>query len=315
VTAEIGKNMSIDTRQLVGVACQFESHGTVCSGWFYPPASESYRGCVVMAHGFGAAPSGPLADVARSLATAGIAAFAFDFRNFGASGGQPRQLLNIDRQLEDWGAALRYVRSRGDVDPDRIGLWGSSLTGGQVITVAARDHQIAAVVAQVPYTDGWSIARAAGLRHNLKALPAISYDLLRAAVGLSPHLIDGLGPPGTSAAVSTRYSDLYEVVRTRAPAWRNLIAARSLLDLYRFRPRKVADQIRCPMLVVLTYRDLVAPSEVAIRIAQELPYVELALFPARHFDLYGGEVLARALRTEILFFGQHFGMRSDQPNG
>jgi hypothetical protein len=58
-----------------------------------------------------------LAPYAERFARAGIAALAFTYRHFGDSGGEPRQLLDIDRQLEDWGSALRFVRGLENV-PD-----------------------------------------------------------------------------------------------------------------------------------------------------------------------------------------------------
>jgi uncharacterized protein len=169
--------------QLGRASCEFDSGGVRCRGWFYRPDSEPPHACVVMAHGFGAAPHGPLGHVARRFADAGIAAFAFDYRHFGASDGEPRAVLNVRRQLEDWAAAIDYVRSRTDVDSSRVGLWGSSLSGGQVIAVAARDHRVAAAVSQVPYCNGWAVARAAGLKRNLRLLPAVALDLVRAAAG------------------------------------------------------------------------------------------------------------------------------------
>lgn len=281
--------------------CEFESGGVLCRGLFYQPDAEPPYPCVVMAHGFGAGPTGPLGVVARHLVATGIAAFAFDFRHFGASGGEPRQIVNIAHQLEDWHAAIEHVRGRNDVDPARLGLWGSSLTGGHILAIAARDHEIAAAVSQVPYCDGFSLARAAGIRHNLRLLPAVVRDLLRALGGRQPYLIAGLGPPGARASLSTKFSDLYIDVIERVPAWRNQVAARSVLQVYRFRPIVLADQIRCPLLVVLSYEDRVAPPGPALRTAQRLPYVELALFHVRHFDLYTGEARERALHTEATF--------------
>ncbi len=43
-----------------------------------------------------------------------------------------------------------------------------------------------------------------------------------------------------------------------------------------------------------------------MRAARGLPYIELALFHGRHFDLYGGETYERAVRTEVRFFRHHF---------
>ena len=285
--------------------CEFDSGGVCCRGWFHRPNADPPYACVVMAHGFGAAPETPLGDVARRIAQAGLAAFAFDFRGFGASEGEPRAVLSARRQLEDWAAAIAHVRSRDDVEPDQVGLWGSSFTGGQVLAVAAGDHRIAAAVAQVPYCDGLSLAYAAGLVSNLRLLPAVIRDLRRAATGAEPYMIDALGPPGRQSAISARFPDLYSRILERMPAWPNKTAARAVLQMYAFRPIRLASQIRCPLLVVLSYHDQVAPPAAAVRAAQRLPHVELALFRARHFDLYVGETRERALRTELRFITHH----------
>lgn len=284
----------------------FDSGNVRCQGWLYEPDGDPPYACVVIAHGFGASPEGPLGRVARRLAGAGLAAFAFDYRNFGASAGTPRHLLDVNRQLEDWGAAIAFLRSLDIVDPDRIGLWGSSFSGGQVIAVAAGDPAVRAAVAQVPYVDGYALARAAGLRHFLRLLPALVRDTLQTKLLHRPYVIEALGPPGQRAALSTRFPDLYDELNENALAgWENRIAARSLLDIYRFRPVRIASDVNCPLLVVLTYEDQVAPAATAIRAAQDLPYVEMAMFSARHFDLYTGEIFERAVATEAKFLARH----------
>lgn len=83
---------------------------------------------------------------------AGYHCIAFDYRYFGASTGQPRQLLDIPSQLADWHAAIAYARSLPNVDPDRVGLFGTSFSGGHVIQIAAKDHRIAAAISQCPFT-------------------------------------------------------------------------------------------------------------------------------------------------------------------
>src|SRR5690349_20947540 len=127
----------------------FESGGWRCAAWVYEPEGEGPFPCVVLAHGWTGVREQRLDAFAERFASAGLAALVFDYRHFGASEGEPRQLLDIGRQHEDWVAAIAYARTRGDVDPDRIALWGSSFSGGHVVSVAARDRRIAAVVAQV----------------------------------------------------------------------------------------------------------------------------------------------------------------------
>ncbi|MEH0532630.1 prolyl oligopeptidase family serine peptidase [Streptomyces stelliscabiei] len=106
------------------------------------------------------------------FAQAGIAALAFTYRHFGDSGGHPRQLLSIKRQLTDWDAAIDYVKARPDVDHTRIAVWGSSFGGGgHAITVASRHPELRAAVAQCPFTDGLASALALGPLASLRITP------------------------------------------------------------------------------------------------------------------------------------------------
>ena len=117
---------------------------------------------VILGHGLGATREMRLDAFAERFAQAGIAALAFTYRHFGDSGGQPRQLLSIKRQLADWDAAIAWVKDRRDVDGTRIAVWGSSFGGGHSITVASRHPELKAAVAQCPFTDGLASALALG---------------------------------------------------------------------------------------------------------------------------------------------------------
>jgi len=77
---------------------------------------------VVLAHGWTGVREQRLDAYAERFAAAGLAALAFDYRHFGASTGQPRQLLDIKRQLADWAAAVAFVRTRSELDAGRVGL-------------------------------------------------------------------------------------------------------------------------------------------------------------------------------------------------
>ena len=100
--------------------------GTPIRAWFYPPRDSSAPApCVVMGHGFGGTKAAGLDNYAVRYQAVGLSVLAFDYRHFGDSGGEPRQLIWIPYQLEDWAAAVQYARSRKDVDPEKIALWGS----------------------------------------------------------------------------------------------------------------------------------------------------------------------------------------------
>src|ERR1700756_4395883 len=114
----------------------FNSGRNRISAWLYRPASdgsEAKAPLLVMAHGLGAVRTMRLDAYAERFCAAGYACLVFDYRHFGASDGQPRQLLDVERQLADWSAAIAFARSRTDVDNKRIVLWGTSFGGGHVI--------------------------------------------------------------------------------------------------------------------------------------------------------------------------------------
>jgi uncharacterized protein len=156
---------------------RFASGGEECAAWLWPPAdSDAPAPCVVLGHGFGALKEARLDAYAERFSAAGYAALAFDYRHFGGSDGEPRQLVDIARQRADWQAAVGFTRGLEGVDSDRIAVWGSSLAGGHVIHTAAVDDRVAAAIAQVPHTDGIATLRALGLRRALRLTVLGSVD-------------------------------------------------------------------------------------------------------------------------------------------
>lgn len=93
---------------------------------------------LVMAHGLGAIKEMRLDAFAQRFADAGYAALVFDYRHFGDSTGEPRQLLDITLQRQDWSAAVDFARTLPGVDGSRIVCCrGTSFSGGHVIATAA----------------------------------------------------------------------------------------------------------------------------------------------------------------------------------
>ena len=151
---------------------------------------------VILGHGLGAVREMRLDAYAERFAAAGYAALAFTYRYFGDSGGEPRQLLDIRRQHEDWRAALRYARTLGGIRPDAIALWGSSFAGGHVLEIGASEPGIAAVVSQCPFTDGLASMRAADPKVAARLTVLALRDELAARAGRRPC---ASRPPGRPA--------------------------------------------------------------------------------------------------------------------
>jgi fermentation-respiration switch protein FrsA (DUF1100 family) len=281
----------------------FDSGGARCAAWLW--ADGEPRPCIVLAHVFGAVRSG-LAAYAERFAAAGLAAVAFDYRHLGDSEGEPRQLLDIGRQLDDWRAAVDFARSLDGVDPDRIVLWGGSFSGGHVAIIAAEDSRVAAAISQVPFSDGLSAIRAAGLANACRLTVAGTRDELSGLRGRPPFTIPIAGPPGRTAVMNSPDAEPgYRMMFPPGSGFRNEIAARIGAHVVFYRPFRHAARIACPWLVCVADHDLVTPPQPAIRAAMRAPRGELRRYDSGHFDIFGGELFERAVADQLAFLARH----------
>lgn len=135
---------------------------------------------ILMAHGWGGV-AAALRREAVEFAQAGYFVATFDYRGWGKSDARViltskapaektnqrftaevqelREIVDPHEMIVDWQNALHWVVGEPQADADRIGLWGSSLSGGLIVSVAARDSRVKAVHGQVPALDGrWALA-------------------------------------------------------------------------------------------------------------------------------------------------------------
>jgi dienelactone hydrolase len=286
----------------------FQSSGTRCAAWLYRPA-ESGGGptpCVVLAHGFSGVRDQRLDAYAERFAHAGLSALVFDYRYFGDSDGEPRQLLDIRRQLDDWRAAVAYARTLEGVDPARIAIWGSSFSGGHVMTLAARDPALAAAVSQVAFADGLITLPSLGIGHVLRLTREGLRDQVAALRGRPPHMIAGAGPPGSHSMMNRPDAEPgMQAITPPGSTWRNEVAARIALHVGIYRPARQAGRIRCPILFcVADNDDLTVPGPV-LKAASKAPRAEVKRYPIGHFDIYVGEAFERAVSDQTDFLKRH----------
>jgi dienelactone hydrolase len=281
----------------------FDSHGDVCAAWLYLPTGTGPAPVMVMAHGLGGTREMRLDAYAERFRAAGYACLVFDYRYFGASGGEPRQLLDIESQLQDWASAIDHARSRSDVDTSRIVLWGSSFGGGHVIVAAARDRKVAAVISQCPFTDGIASGLASNTWTSTKLSGRALGDLAGSVIGRPPLMVNTAGRPGTTALMTS--PDSYDGYLALAPdadeTFHNRVAARVALQIVRHRPGRRAKDVRCPILFVVCETDSVAPAKATLRYARTAPHGEIKTYDAGHFEIYLGEAFERVVGDQIEF--------------
>lgn len=282
----------------------FVSSGTTCAAWLYQPDGPGPHPIVVMAHGFSATRELRLDTYAERFQAAGLGVLLFDYRHFGASDGRPRQLLDIRRQLDDWRAAIRYARNLAWTD--RIALFGSSYSGGHVVTLAAEDPGIAALVAQCPFSDGIATLRRIGLPTALRLTGHGLLDQVRALLGRSPHYLPAVAEPGGLGMMNT--ADAKAGMHALLPAgtrWENRVAARIGLRVPLYRPGRKAARVRCPGLWCITDHDTLCPAENTAAYAARAPRAEVKRYPIGHFDIYVGEAFERAVADQTEFLRRH----------
>jgi uncharacterized protein len=248
---------------------------------------------------------------AERFAAAGYSCLVFDYRHFGQSDGEPRQLLDIDRQLEDWSSAITFARSDARFSASPLILWGTSFGGGHVIATAARHTQIAAIVAQCPFTDGIASALAMDFRSSLKVSARAVLDVLASVLGLSPRMVATAGAPHTAALMTAPDAQPgYLALVPAATRFRNEVAARFGLQILRYRPGRKAAGVACPILFCICEADSVAPAGPTKRYAKRAPKGEVLLYPEGHFDIYVGAAFEKVVADQLAFLQRHVPARA-----
>ncbi|OBG99629.1 MULTISPECIES: alpha/beta hydrolase [unclassified Mycobacterium] len=285
---------------------QFASGDEAISAWLYRPASGDPAPLLVMAHGLGAVRTMRLDAYAERFSGAGYACLVFDYRNFGDSGGRPRQLLDIKMQLADWAAAVAYGRTLEGIDNQRIGLWGTSFGGGHVIAMAARLPGIKAAVAQCPFTDGVASARTLNPLIFARIGVLAVRDLVAAGLGRPPVMVAAAGKPGEVALMNA--PDAYPGYMRLVPEGQhvpNEVAARFALRILSYRPGRCAAKVPCPILFCVCEADSVAPAVPTLRYAAKAPRGEVRMYPEGHFDIYVDDAFERVVEDQLAFLGRH----------
>jgi fermentation-respiration switch protein FrsA (DUF1100 family) len=295
------------------VDIEFDAEGVTLRGWFYRP--DGVRGplpTVVMAHGFSATKEMYLDAFAERFAAAGLASLVFDNRNFGASDGQPRQEIDPWAQVRDYRHAITFARSLADVDAARIGVWGSSYSGGHVLVLGAIDRRIRAVVSQVPLISGWrNVLRL--VRADMVAQFRTMFDTDREAryAGKEPAMVpvvndDPLGPAALPTPDS--FSWFTETGKSRAPSWQNVVTLRSVELLTEYEPGSYIERISpTPLMMVVGATDhLTVVDEALAAFNRAFEPKRLVLLPGGHFDAYVGN-FDSAADAAAGWFVEHLG--------
>ena len=147
---------------------------TLAADMYIPKNAEGKLAAIAVSGPFGAVKEQSSGLYAQTLAERGFLTIAFDPSYTGESGGQPRYVASPDINTEDFSAAVDFLSTRDDVDPERIGILGICGWGGMALNAAAMDTRIKATVTSTMYdmsrvnANGYFDAMDADQRYELR---------------------------------------------------------------------------------------------------------------------------------------------------
>jgi len=275
---------------------EFESEGNVLSGWLFLPDGDGPFPAVVASAGFAGVREGflghPYQDV---FAASGIATLIHDHANCGDSGGEPRQELDPWLQQRGYRDAVTFLVNHDAIHGDRIGIWGTSYSGGHVLEVAASDRRVKAVVSQAMTISG---------RHNLELRHTqAAYRQLRESWE-ADRGARGRGEPPTVVQAFADESASVRFAMSREPEhrknWRNEITLRSWEHYDHYDPAAFIERISpTPLLMIVGIEDAMTPAADALAAYERALHPKrLVLIPGDHYAAYGPqfEVTSTAAR-------------------
>ncbi|KAF9872689.1 alpha beta hydrolase [Colletotrichum karsti] len=247
-----------------------------------------------MGHGIGAIKAAGLSPFASAFTYEGYVAVTFDYIGFGESEGTPRNILNVQHELQDFRDVIKWVREPDQadwVDSARIVAWGSSFGGMHVTALMSEDHDLAAGISQCPLVDGPAGVLQMPLTRSLTLAATATLDIVGWLLGAKEPQYVKLVSDGSSTAVMAS-QEVVEGWARLAPEhgedWPNMIAGRSLLSIMLSRPLQQVRKSTRPYLIVLPTWDHEASLDAAEECVRRAPLGEALRVEGGHFDLYKG---------------------------
>ena len=272
---------------------EFMSQGLRCRGLKILPAglkAGEKRPCIVLAHGFSAVKEMYFVDYAEAFSKAGFVSVVFDYRYQGESEGEPRGQIFPWEQIEDFRNAITFAQMQPEVDADKIGVFGSSYSGGHVICLGAFDRRIKCVAGQVPLIDGWAnfqaiVPRAAGAG-MLKYLESDRIE--RYKTGKVNYLPVVAADNNAVLNTSDSYQWFTETAKKKAPRWENRVTVESIEKFIEYSPATYIERVSpTPLLIMVAENDILTPTDLAIAgFHRAREPKKLVILPGGHFDAY-----------------------------
>jgi cephalosporin-C deacetylase-like acetyl esterase len=239
---------------------EFPSQGATLRGRLYIPNKSKNNPVVIMAHGFSATINGMTANrYAETFNNAGLAVLLYDHRNFGISDGEPRQEINMWVQARGYIDAINFVSTLPEINTEQIGIWGCSLSSGEILIVGSVDDRVKAIVGQATaYGDNPPLEDKDGSLFSFIKKTVLNDNIMEL-----PHKITGPMPVVSSDQICTP-SALVELTAFRwfieyggryGTNWQNTVTLASIDAPDLLHVGQCAPHLKAPILMVVASFD------------------------------------------------------------
>ncbi|WP_431222480.1 UilS family quorum-quenching N-acyl-homoserine lactonase [Serratia sp. L9] len=255
---------------------------------------------IILCHGFCGIQDILLPAFAEAFANAGYLAITFDYRGFGASGGERGRLVPA-MQIDDIHTVVAWAKTQPHADSQRIGLWGTSFGGCHVLGAAAGNPDVKAVASQLAFADGEEIVTGKMSAEEKQDFIATLNKMADKKQATGKEMLVAI----TRVLNDPESKAFFENNKARYPAMDIKIPFLTVRETLLYKPKDNAAKVTCPVLVTVAGADSVNPPQQGVALYESVGSQQKTLHVeegARHYDMYSGPHFDSIITRQIDWF-------------
>lgn len=250
----------------------------------YAESLSTESDVIIMAHGLGGEKACRLDYFAKFYHSLGYRVCVFDHRGYGTSSGPVKHLVDKTSQLQDWTAVIDYLGRELQIKDNQMILWGYSLSGAHVLSLAAKT-KYKAIISNFPHVDGLASLTLYPKKYLLPAILLALQDLALAPFGKVKTMPIVSKDRFAVLAGEDCYAGYHSIIPDHLQ-WDNAVPARIIATIGLYRPTTTAHQIRTPTLVLGAKQDSLIPIKATRKLANKIENGQYLEVDCGHFDLF-----------------------------
>jgi uncharacterized protein len=281
---------------------EFYSENCLIKGHLYlPENNEGKLPGIVMCQGFAGIKEMLLPPFAEKFSGNGFAVLTFDYRGFGGSEGV-RGLLSASNQVKDIRNATTFMQGLPEVEPERIGIWGSSYGGANAITVSGLDKRIKCTCTQLPFGDGERVILGQKTEEEKRKLLESLNKIWIKTVTKNK----GMMMPVNKFLTDKQSIEAYSKYIERFPEMNIKIPFLTMMETIEYKPENYLKNTTIPIHITGAEKDIVNPIFESESIYEKANGPKALLkVNATHFEIYEGKIFDKVSEAQINWYKKY----------